>query len=295
MRSVIYIVFILAGLFVISCSPARHLNEIATEAETAYNEGNTREAFAHYKELINASAESGVQPEGEVFRRAGLLAYELGHTTDVIEYLELARHAGAADETVLAALAESYREIDNLSREITMLENYVENYPDTEQFPAMQSRLFETLVESMNYRQAYELWFILESDPHGDKGKMTSYLEVLLSLDKEEDATELAEKLVSLDPDNKPALDWLAKKHFRKAEELYNREMREYEQNRTHRQYAQLLDALEIVNTHLHISLDYFKRLFDQTPKSEYASYLANIYERFQDEEKARYYRQKLD
>ncbi len=295
MRIGLYSVLFLTGFFIISCSPARHLNEIAKEADAAYAEGDNREALDRYTELINTSRENEVRVDGAVYRRAGVLAYDLGDTSRAIEYLEQARLSDAADETTLVSLAEAYREIDNLSREITMLENYVANYPEGDDFTAMQSRLFETLVESMNYEQAYELWHSLESDPYGDEELMTDYLQVLLSLDKETEATELAEDLLGLNPGNKAALDLLAKKHFRKADELYTREMQAYEQNRTHRQYARLLDALEIVNTNLHISLDYFKRLYEQQPTSEYARYLANIYERFQNEDRARYYRQRIE
>ncbi len=287
----IHIISALFLLFFSACALLRPYDDLASDAEAALEAGDKVQALTYYDALIAAYHEDDEQAPGEVYQQAGILAYELDDTSKSIDYLEQVRHTNAANAGTYETLAKAYRNIDNLSREMTMLERYVDNYPGADAYQAMQYRLFETLEESMNHEQAYALWDELEGEPRADERMMTAYLQVLQSLDKEQKATETAEDLLDLNEDNKEALDWLAKKHFSQAEALYNREMLAYEKNRTHRQYAQLLDALEVVNTDLRIAQDYFKRLYEQDPRSEYASYLANIYERFQDEEKARYYR----
>ncbi len=290
---IIHIITALSLLFFSACALLKPYDELASDAKTALEAGDKVQALTHYDALIAAYEEDGERAPGKVYQQAGLLAYALDDKIKSIDYLEQARHTRAANAETYETLAKAYREIDNLSREITMLEHYVDNYPGTEAYQAMQYRLFETLWESRNYEQALALWKQLEGEPPEDEGMMTVYLQVLQSLNMDQKATETAEELLKINKDNKEALDWLAKKHFRQAEALYNREMQAYEDNRTHRQYAQLLDALEIVNTDLRIALDYFKRLYGQKPSSEYASYLANIYARFQDEEKARYYQKR--
>ncbi len=287
----IHIISALFLLFFSACALLRPYDDIASDAEAALEAGDKAQALTHYDALIAAYQEDDQRVPGAVYQQAGLLAYELDDTSKSIDYLEQARHTNAANADTYETLAKAYREIDNLSREITMLERYVENYPGADTFQSMQYRLLETLEESMNYEQAYALWNELDGEPQADENMMTAYLQVLQSLKMEQEATETAEDLLELNKNNMEALDWLAKMHFRQAEALYNREMQAYERNRTHRQYAQLLDALEVVNTDLRIALDYFKRLYEQDPRSEYASYLANIYERFQDEDKVRYYR----
>lgn len=286
---VLFVLLFIAG----ACAALHQLDEKAEAADEIYETGNPAEALAAYEEVIASYEEQEEKVPPRIYRRAGLLAYELGNTAKTLNYLgEIRRtpHAGAATH---AALARSYREIDNLSLEITSLENYVENYPDGKEIDEMRAMLFETWVESKNFEKAYELWPELEQSYRQDEDMMAAYMQVNRELGYEESVTELAEEILEVYPDNVPALEWLARKHFREADKRYNREMAAYEENRTHRQYAQLLKALEIVNTDLHIALDYFKRLFEQEPLPEYASSIANIYERLQNEKKAEYYREK--
>ncbi len=280
-------------LFFVSCSSLRSLDELSKTADTAYEAGKQEEALEAYGRLIKAHRDQGREPEGMIYQRAGLLAFALNETAKAIEYLELARHSPAADEKTYSTLAKAYREIDNLSREITMLEKYVEDYPLGPEYKDMQRRYFETLVESLNYQQAYTLWPQLIADPESDEALLTAYMQTLQALGHERQATLKAEEILKVNINNIKALDWLAKRHFRQADNLYRREMQAYEQNRTQRQYARLLEALEVVNTDLRIALDYFKRLYTQDPRGEYASYMANIYERFQDDDNARYYRRR--
>lgn len=281
------------AIFIAGCAPLRHIEELSKEADAAMEAGERERALDLYEQIIAMHRENDRSVDGRILRNAGLIAFDLGETSKAIEYLDPVRHTDAADAQTYRALALSYREIDNLSREIRMLEYYVNQYPAGADFGEMQRRLFMTYVESQNFRQAYDLWPELEGSPEEDENLMSAYLEVLIALDHDKQATLHAEQILAMNRNNLTALDWLARHHFREADALYRREMQAYEQNRTHRQYAQLLDALEIVNTNLRIALDYFTRLYNQNPTSEYASFLANIYERFQDEDNARYYRRR--
>ncbi len=290
----IYLVLLTAFL-ANACSPMRQAAELSQQAEQAYASGNFEEAFGHYERLIDAHRAQNQDIDGLVYQRAGVSAHAVGNTQKAIEYLELSRHTAAANETTFYILAQGYREIDNLSREISNLERYAEHFPDGKEITKVNERLFETLVESLNWQQAYDLWLDLGDEAHLNEGLMTDYLLVTRRLNETNTADDIAEMLLNLNPDNTEALDYLGRKHFNAAVSLYNREMRAYEQNRTNRQYAQLLEAFEIVNTNFRIALNYFLRLYEQDPKSEYASFLANIYERFEDKERARYFRRQAE
>jgi hypothetical protein len=52
-----------------------------------------------------------------------------------------------------------------------------------------------------------------------------------------------------------------------------------------------LLEQLDVVTANFKKSLTYFEKLWEQNPGEKYAPYMANIHARFNDEQKARYYR----
>lgn len=278
-----------------ACSPLRQVSEPSLEADQAYAAGDFAKAYELYVGVIETTPSRDQLSDGHVYNRAGILAYKLGDTGKSLEYLELARHTPAADADTYITLAKAYRKIDNLSREITNLERYIEHFPNGSDVDYALNQLFKTYVESLNWQLAMNLWSDLPGDPYMNEDLVESYLIMHKALDNDEKATDIAEKLLDLNANNIYALDHLARKHFNEAVSRHNREMRAYEQNRTNRQYAQLLEAFEIINTDFRIALDYFQRLYRQDPRPEYAGFLANIYERFQDDENARYYRQRAD
>ncbi len=288
-----YRLFLISAILLSACSTLQHVENLPEKAESAYLSGNMEEAQRVYEELI-AQSESGMEmAEGVYYKRAGLAAYSLGDNRKALQHLERLRHTEVGNEQTHYILAILYREIDNLSREITHLTEYAQHYPKGDEIEYVQIRLFETLVESRNYLEAYEMWNSLPQGKTEDESLMVQWFYLHQALEKTDALPDLAEDLLNINPLNREAMDYLARKHFRDAESLYNREMQAYEANRTNRQYARLLEALEIVNTNLHIALNYFTRLYDQTGAPQYAGFLASIYERFQDDEKAAYFRGK--
>lgn len=274
-----------------SCSLLLHSPAVVQDADAAFEAGEYEEALRLYGQYIDAQKSRNRDVNGAVLNRAGVSAFELGQTQAAIDYLELARHTPESDALTYATLAKAYRTVDNLSREISNLERYLEAYPGHEEADVLRKRLFIALVESRNWHQAADLWLEFPGEKYKDEALMTGFLKVNRALENTGKASDLADMLLDLNPRNTEALDYLGRKHFDEAISRYNREMRAYEQNRTHRQYAKLLEAFEIMNTDFRIALNYFLRLYEQDPRPEYASFLANIYERFQDEERARYFR----
>ena len=289
---VFFIVAMLAG-----CSPMRSITieaDAVLAAEEAFAAGEFETALAGYEALIEARR-SREEEVGEAFlRKAGLSAHAVGQTGKVLEYLEPMRHDPGMGAEVFAALANAYREVDNLSREITSLEVLAMHYSGTSAYDALKVRYFETLVESHNWEQAMDLWPQIEPEAKGSESLLNGFFAVNLALGMEEEADELAKDLYLLNPDNTDALNRLGRLHFNRAVEIHERETQAYEQNRTHRQYNQLLQAYEVMNRDLRTALGYFLRLYELDPTRETASFLRNIYTRFNDEERARYYERKM-
>jgi len=110
-------------------------------------------------------------------------------------------------------------------------------------------------------------------------------------LENEEVVDSVSSELLEINPDHTGALEWEAMKYYWKAENRYQREMEKYNNNKTRSQYRILLDELDKVTADFKVALSYFEKLWEQNPGEKYAPYMANIYARFNDKEKADYYR----
>jgi hypothetical protein len=168
----------------------------------------------------------------------------------------------------------------------------MEAYPDSDEAKAEHSRLFEMFAETDRWEEAAEEWTKI----YGEKSKhqLELYFEVNRGLGNTEICDSLSVVLLDFDQNNPIALEWEALKYYNQAEERYQSEMTAYEQNKTNRQYLKLLDALEIVNADFRRARDIFEELYTQSNEKRFATYLYNIYNRFQDEKKAAYYRERM-
>lgn len=288
-------VFILLLLITGGCAMFSQLDKLEEQANEAYKDDRIEDSFELYEELIEAHVSRDNIVDNNLYQRAGMLAYRLEKIQKAINHFEAAREQTGLKPESLIALAKSYRQIDNLSLEIRTLEEYVNNFPEGDEISYMRSRYFETLVESENWKRAYEFWPELEGEPLQDNDLLEGYFRVNKELENDDLAKDLAEKLLEKNENNKLALDWTAKKYYYKGIDRYNHEMEAYQNNRTHRQYAQLREAWPVIHQNLRTSRDYFLRLYNIEPKDEYARFLANIYERLDNDAKARYYQEKID
>jgi tetratricopeptide (TPR) repeat protein len=286
---------IMLFLIIISgCGVSRQIAELRTNAEEAYEAGNFRQALVYYEELIVVKRSRGQTIDGITFYNAGIAAWETGQTGGAIEHLVNAHKKGVFTGNSYYILSLAYREKDNLSLEITSLEAYSKLFPDGEWFDQVQSRLFEVYFEIGDYERAMELWLVAGAGADEDPELLEQYFILNQVLGNDEKLDDIAESLLDLDRDNEYALKYLAEKYFWEAENLYQKEMQAYENEQTRRQYRQLLNALKNINEMFQTSRDYFERLYEMEPAPEYAHYLMNIYLRFGNEERAQYYRRRV-
>jgi tetratricopeptide (TPR) repeat protein len=280
---------LLLSLFLFACSAGKQITQLSEEAEIAYQQGDFSKALEKYEQALELNKDHEKKAE-KLFEGAGLAAFALKDYSKSLEYLEKVRFSSFAGGETYYSLSLMYRDIDNLSREISSLKAYVNNFPEGQYIDKMQARLFETLVESENYEDALELWKSMEDSLKKDEGMLTTFLIANRETNNEALSDRTANELIKLNKDNPVALDWLAKKHFWLAENRYQEEMKAYEKNKSRRQYAQLLAEFEILNRDFRTSLNYFLRLYEINPTSEYAQYIGNIYTRFDDKQKANEY-----
>lgn len=294
MKTLFKILFILI-LFATACSGSRQLTELTDNATKAYQEGDYAVALQLYEEYISQHSNDVAAIPDSIYSGAGLSAYHLGQSEKALNYLNPIRQSETVNADAHYTLAILNREIDNLSREITAIEMFLAKQNEGEKAEAMKQRLFVTYTKSRNYEKAYNIWEDIENHARKDEDLLNRFLHVNQALEKESRVDDIAEDLLLLNPDNTDALYHMAKKYFWRAENRYQSEMEAYEKNRTHKQYAQLLRAFEVLNADFHKSLNFFLRLYEKDPKPEYARFIGNIYLRFDDKSKARYYHNKAE
>lgn len=283
--STILKLFILA-IIIQSCASSKFIEE----GNTAFNSQNYEEALKSYDQLIESLESNGKKAKAPVYVNAGISALQLEQIEKAQKYLESAKELQYSSPEMYESLAKVYRVIDNLSKEITVLENYREKYPQGENIKSINVRLIETYVESKNWELAIDLWPLLKDQAQSDINLLASYLIVNKSLNNDTVCDQLAQQISKIDASNITVLEYYAEKYFWKAENLYTTEMKAYKGHRTSSQYKKLLKALDEVWPNFQKSRDYFLKLYKIDPKPEYAKYLANIYTRYDDKQKAAYY-----
>ena len=277
-------------LFIIhSCATQQLINE----GNTAYQEGNYDSALTAWDQAIEIYQEKGKKADAAVYFNAGRAAMEVEQYERAGNYLSVADYLQYDDPALYTLQAEIYNTIDNLSKEMTALESYLEKYPGGEKNDAFTVRLFETYVESKNWQWAADLWPNINQEARSTEKLLTSYLVVQKQLGNADKSTQLAAQLLKMNANNLEALEWFAKSNFKKAEDLYVNEMKAYKNNRTTKQYKRLLKKLDIAYEDYRTSRDYFLKLYKLSPKSEYAKYLGDIYTRLAQKKKAAYYYKK--
>ncbi|MEJ2594346.1 MAG: hypothetical protein P8100_04310 [bacterium] len=291
MRTGILAIITLSVLLMTSCSGGKQLSQNKDRAESAFKSGNYTEALRYYEEVIHAYESGNDATNCPVYARAAEAAGKIGQTEKAIRYLEADRYTRFANADTWFDLSLLYREIDNLSKEIEALEEYLRRYPEADKADLARTRLFDIFMETGNWEYARDQWNVIPESSR--ESRIEDCFVFNRALENDHACDTLAIQLLKSDDENQLALEWMAKKLFWEAERLYQDEMKAYNENRTNKQYRQLLKALDRVTADFKTSLGYFKKLYDADPLPEYAKYLGDIYNRLDDPKKAEFYYQK--
>lgn len=280
-------------LLITACSVGKQL-EISTAVEEALRHGDYQEALVLSEQPIRKLESRGKKASGDVYSLAGISAFKLEKYAKSLDYLLKAQEQGHSSEEMYLYLARNYLQIDNLSKEITALEIYLEKYPRGKEIKSVRKRLLRTCTESGNFKLAERWWTEMDSVSKEDVTNLETFLELNRMQENERLCDSLAEWILDKNPDNEPALKWFGESYFWKAENSYQYQMKAYKENRTHKQYGILLKAFKQVNSDFKKSRDIFLRLYKLNPDPEYANYLANIYTRLEVKDKAEYYKNRM-
>jgi outer membrane protein assembly factor BamD (BamD/ComL family) len=291
-------VIVLATVLITGCTSTKKTTQIKTDESTqklqdanaAFNIGEFQKAFTTYEEIIALKQSQNKRPDSTIYQNAGTAAWELKQTDKAIQYLELAKRYPVANDKTYSILAKAFLEKDNLSKEITNLDAYISKYPQGAEIEAVKKQLFFAYVKSENWESAYKLWPTIDANTQNDVKLLNGYYTVNEKLQYKDQLEKIAQQLLKLDANNIDALEFFAEKFYWLAENSYVKEMKAYQANKTDKQYQQLLAAYKIYFENYRIAKDYFLKLYQISPKSRYATFLGNIFTRYENKEKADYY-----
>jgi len=288
------IIFSLAigALFLASCTAPKQIVHHDQLAFTASQAGNFQQAITEWNNYIQTQTEEGVEIDPEAYAELGKAYFHMENYEKAEEYFNEARNKNYGNPEMYIMLSERYQMIDNLSKEITALEYYREHYPKAKDSSLVRNRLFETSLESENWEQAESLWAEMDALSKKQEKNLQIYFQMNKKLDKKDVCDQTAKDLLTVNASNKLALDWLAKKYYKRAEDRYQKAMKIYNRKKTNKTYKVLLKELDVVTADFKKSLKYFDLLWKLDDGKKYAKYLANIYARFGDKKKSQYYKQ---
>jgi len=293
MRYISIFIPVLIILLISSCTGSKQFAGQTKLALDAYQTGDYTESLEYAEEIIIKTGEKGKSADGQIYDIAGKSAYKLEAYDKSRDYLIAAREQGYSDEQTMLYQADNYHRIDNLSKEITLLEEYIQLYPGGKYINAIRTRLFKTCKESENFTLAQELWPLLDLQSRSETGNLEVYLAINKVLENDQVCDSVASLILDINPEHESSLNWHAEKYYWKAENSYQAELKAYEEKKTRKQYAKLLKTFKIVTVDFRQSLDYYTRLYNLYPNPEYAKYLGNIYARLSDEKNAKFYHDK--
>ena len=282
---------IIISLFLASCGTPKlivHHDQLAMQSADS---GNYEQAIAEWKTYIETQKTNGDSILPLAYAEMGKAYFSLENYLQAEANFDIARDNSYADPEMYVMMQARYQSIDNLSKEITVLEYYRDNFSQAADSSKMRNRLFETSLESENWVQAEEIWTQMDEDSKNNEEYLGIYFVMNKDLKNNAKCDEIAQQLLKVNKENKMGLDWLAKKYYNLGENRYQKAMTTYNKKKTSKTYKVLLKELDKSTADYKKALTYLNVLWQFEGKEKYAVYLTNIYGRFDDKKKSQYYK----
>lgn len=278
------------SVLIVGCGSTQKITKVET-LDKSWNLGDYSQVYETSKVEIEKSEKKGKDAAAMYYTFAGKAALKLNDVSAARTNLEKALSITPESEDLYPYLVEVYQRIDNLSYEISTLENYRKRFPQGKYTSQMNEALFKAYVESENWEKAIKGWQELTSEDVLDPSYLELYIKVLDELNLKTELNETVEQLLNVDAKNQLALTYKATEIYKSAEERYKKEMALYNARKTRKQYGILLKALEKSTDEFKQARDMFETIYQQSKSDEVAGYLANIYARLNNQQKSEYYK----
>jgi tetratricopeptide (TPR) repeat protein len=274
-----------------ACSGPKSFISLKNSAENKAAQGNYTQAVESWQQYFNQQPVEEI--DGGTFANAAQSAFQAGKSELAVDWFDQARYKNFSSAEMYSTLAKIYQSQGNLSKELSALEFYAENYNENQ--GETNNRLFTIYYEIEMFDKALAVWEKLNEASKNELSNQEKFFQINLEKENTGVCDSVSLIILQKNPQNVDALEWNAKKFYWKAENRYQEEMEKYNKNKTTKQYRTLLNELDKVSTDFKKALPYFKKLWEMNPGEKYAGYMANIYARFGDEKKADYYKKFLN
>jgi tetratricopeptide (TPR) repeat protein len=291
MNNKLILTLAIIAIFFGACTAPKQIIHYDQLAINSADSGNYSQAITEWNTYINQQKQNALEINPKAYAELGKNYFALEQYTDAEINFDKARDANYADAEMYVMMSQRYKMKDNLSKEITALEYYRDHFSNDKDSSIMRNRLFETSLESENWEQAESIWAQMDESSKKNEKYLLIYFKMNKNLNHKEKCDEIALQLLSINNKNTEALDWMAKKYYKLAEDRYQNAMAVYNKRKTTKNYKILLKELDQVTIDFKKSLEYFEPLWDMEGGKKYAVYLANIYARFDDKTKSQYYK----
>jgi hypothetical protein len=281
---------LIAGILAISCTTGGKMGKSKVSANQYYQQGNYQAALMLWESDMALCVKKGMEDDCPAYTPAAYAYMKMGNDQKALELLKKASYSAIVPDSTYLAMADIYNKEDNLSLEMMSLQDYISRFPNGKKAGNVNARLFKIYVESLNWESAENQWANLDEADQKKEMFLQDYFSINKASQKNETCDSLAIVLLKVNANDLDALDWLGKKYYRLAEDSYQSEMQAYESNKTRKQYAILLKALDEITAQFKVSLSYFKQAYQLSPDPRTANYLSHIYNRLDDKDKATYY-----
>jgi tetratricopeptide (TPR) repeat protein len=277
------LIILLSVFTIASCSTLKKSPLSLSDADKALKEKNYSEALTILEKLIATYEANGTSDTTLAYEKAGNAASALGDTLKAERYYKMAVYHQTATAPVYVFLADYYKKLDNLSKEVMALEGLAEHYPTSAEAEITYPRLFTYYVNTSQWDQAVGIWMKIPQDQKV-LPLLSDWLNVCIKRKDAEAADIAAQEVLTADSQNRSAMLWKAQRFYDKGEARYQQEMADYEKNKTHAQYAKLTKGLEFSTSDFRSALKLFEKVYKMQSESSVALMISNIYARFGDE-----------
>ncbi len=289
LRQIIYFSTLL--IILASCGGPKVFVSDKQSAEAAVSQGNYAAAVQAWEQYFQKTPVENVT--GSDFASAAKAAYKNGNSDQAVSWFDQARYKNYSDFEMYQILAEIAKKQSNISKELTALEYIKDHFP--EQTDKIETRLFEIYNEIKEPDKALQVWKNMDQTAKGEENNLLLFFDLEKSQNDTLVCDSVSKVLLKLNPTQVNALEWNAFRYYWLGENRYEREMEKYNKNKTNKQYRILLKELDLSTADFKKALTYFEKLWKMEPGKKYASYLANIYARFGDKDKAKSYEKYLN
>lgn len=281
------LLIVIIALFISSCTGPKIISSLKNDAAGYETAGDFTQATTTWEQYFTQTPIETVA--GNEFAQAAKTAFKAGNLIKAKGWFDQARYKNYADAEMYTTLAKIYNSENNLSKELSVLETYIQKYGN--EVAEVNTRLFAIYSEIDLNEKALQLWKKMDATSKNTEANLNNYFKVNKALENNLVCDSVSLALLKLNPENIDALLWNAKKHYWSGQNRYQQEMAKYEQHKTRKNYNILLKELDLVTADFKKSLPFLNTLWKLEPNKEYAAYLANIYALFGDKKKTNFYK----